>query len=911
MSPTNMMSFVYNPDNQTDEELRDRFVIRTQEFKRLLADISDTDLAHSPQHYLIIGQRGTGKTSLLLRLKSEIQQRADLTPLLAVQFAEEQYGIFDLCGLWEKVAEALEDTAGFTDLLTQLEQQAAHSDYAQNCFALLEHYLIQHQKRLVLFIDNVGDLLDKFSLTEQQRLRDIFHNSNYIQLIAASAKVLEHSYQHDSPFFEFFKTIQLSGLNKADTYTLLRKLAEVHGVSPQIETIISQQAYRVESVRRLTGGVPRTIVLLFEIFMDDSGNVFADLETILDRVTPLYKHRMDDLPTQQQVIVNTLALNWDGMTSKELSNKINNPDFSSKKISSQLQLLQKNGLVIAKPIDKKNNIYLLQERFFNIWYLMRFGRKKNKQNVIWLINFLKDWCSNEDLETRARQHIEAAKMGKLHPNSYLMAESLAQLITDKDLQHNLIVETRKALAEIIKDIDNKLSPSDKETWDKAIDAYNSNNFLKALKSWQKLTEKDDRNAMFNLGVLYQDELKDYQQAITYYKMAVDKGNSHAMNNLGFLYQNELKDYQQAITYYKMAVDKDHSMAMNNLGFLYKNQLKDYQQAITYYKIAIDKDDSDAMNNLGLLYDEKLKDYQQAITYYQMAVDKGNSNAMFNLGNLYKNQLKDYQQAITYYKMAVDKGDSDAMNNLGFLYQNELKDYQQAIVYYKMAVDKDDSRAMNNLGVLYQNELKDYQQATIYYKMAVDKGDSNAMFNLGFLYQNKLKDYQQAITYYQMAIDKNDSDAMNALAWLYYEKNIESSESLALAQQAYTQNQHPTIIHTLATVLLWHNQILDSIEKAKDFLKHSDFYLDYLEDIADYFILLLAKDQAEAAYQLFRETPDLAQQIKPIYYATLTLLKDQYPKEYLKMGEELKETVDEVLLKVKAKAERYNAPNTNA
>jgi tetratricopeptide (TPR) repeat protein len=708
-----MMSFVYNPDNQSDEELRDRFVIRTQEFKRLLADISDADLAHSPQHYLIIGQRGTGKTSLLLRLKSEIQQRADLTQLLAVQFAEEQYGIFDLCGLWEKVAEELEDMAGFTDLLTQLEQQVEHSDDAQNCFALLEHYLIQHQKRLVLCIDNVGNLLDKFSLTEQQRLRDIFHNSNYIQLIAASAKILEHSYQHDSPFFEFFKTIQLGGLNKADTYTLLRKLAEVHGVSPQIETIISQQAYRVESIRRLTGGVPRTIVLLFEIFMDDSGNVFADLETILDRVTPLYKHRMDDLPTQQQVIVNALALNWDGMTSKELSDKINNPDFSSKKISSQLQLLQKNGLVIAKPIDKKNNIYLLQERFFNIWYLMRFGRKKNKQNVIWLINFLKDWCSSEDLETRARKHIEAAKMGKLHPKSYLMAESLAQLITDEDLQHDLIVETRKALAGTIKDIDNKLSPSDKEIWNKAVDFYKSNNFLEAIKSWQKLAEKDN------------------------------------------------------------------SMAMNNLGYLYDEQLKDYQQAITYYKMAVDKDDS---------------------------------RAMFNLGNLYREQLKDYQQAITYYKMAVDKG---------------------------------------------------------------------------------------------------NSMAMNALAWLYYEKNIESSKSLSLARQAYTQNQHPTIIHTLATVLLWNNQILDSIEKAKDFLKHPESYLDWVEDVGDYFILLLAKDQAEAAYQLIKTPPDLAQQIKPIYYATLTLLKDQYPKEYLKMGAELKETVDEILLKVKAKAERYNVPRTNA
>jgi len=37
---------------------------------------------------------------------------------------------------------------------------------------------------------------------------------------------------------------------------------------------------------------------------------------------------------------------------------------------------------------------------------------------------------------------------------------------------------------------------------------------------------------------------------------------------------------------------------------------------------------------------------------------------------------------------------------------------------------------------------------------------------------------------------------------------------------------------------------------------------------------------------------------------MTLLKDQYPKEYLKMGSELAETVREVLGQVEEKAERY-------
>ena len=67
--------------------------------------------------------------------------------------------------------------------------------------------------------------------------------------------------------------------------------------------MIKYQKGRIETIRRLTGGIPRSIILLYEIILDDSASVFEDLEGILDKMTPLYKHKMDDLPTQQQVIV--------------------------------------------------------------------------------------------------------------------------------------------------------------------------------------------------------------------------------------------------------------------------------------------------------------------------------------------------------------------------------------------------------------------------------------------------------------------------------------------------------------------------------------------------------------------------------------------------------------------------------
>ena len=41
-------------------------------------------------------------------------------------------------------------------------------------------------------------------------------------------------------------------------------------------------------------------------------------------------------------------------------------------------------------LDKKNKLYLVKERFFNIWYLMRYGRRKTREKVLWLVKFLEE-----------------------------------------------------------------------------------------------------------------------------------------------------------------------------------------------------------------------------------------------------------------------------------------------------------------------------------------------------------------------------------------------------------------------------------------------------------------------------------------------------------------------------------------
>jgi len=738
------ISHLYTPENQTKEELIDNFVIRNKEFKRIYKDIKSTPLDESPQNFLIEGQRGTGKTSLMLRIRYEIEnelkKKNNNKILLPVQLPEEQYGVFDLCRLWEHIADYLHEESGFETLADELDKQAEYKDYPSSCFNTLDDFLVKNNKRLILFLDNFGDMLNKFTDIEQKRLRDIFHTSKHIHLIAASAQTLEATYKHDQPFFEFFKIIRLKNLTPKEATALLQQLATRYDAEDAIEKIIKEEPERIETIRILTGGVPRTIALLFEVFLDKNAKIFEDLESLLDRVTPLYKHRMDDLKRNQQAIMNVIALNWDGIATAEIVERLKGRGFDNKKVAAQLKALEQNGLVSSKKVDKKNKIYFIRERFFNIWYLMRYGRKKNKMQVLWLVRFLQEWCNQDELIHRAKRHIEAAKAGLLHAKGGIyMTEALAPLVNDIELQHELINTTRNALRPMLGDIDRKISKSDKEIY--------------------QLAYKEIKN-------------KNFKLAIKYYKELIKKGYIEPSRRIALIYELEYKNFNLAIDNYKEAI-------------------------------------------------------------------KNNSTeAMYNLAQLYDNKLKEFNQAIVDYKMAIRKGNKEAMYNLAHLYHIELKDTDHAISYYKMAAKKDERKAMNNL------------------------------------------------------------------AFLYYIQAIEKEAALTLSKTSYLSKKDSIIAQTLAVIQLWNNRYQESINTIKEFLASPDDIQKYIDDITDYFLLLLAKKQHQAAYDLFQEFPDLKQQFKPVYYALMTLLKKQYPKEYLKMGSELEETVQEILKKIEEKAIRY-------
>jgi len=197
------------------------------------------------------------------------------------------------------------------------------------------------------------------------------------------------------------------------------------------------------------------------------------------------------------------------------------------------------------------------------------------------------------------------------------------------------------------------------------------------KSWLQDADTNADSA-YNLGYIYDTEIKDYDKAIYWYKRAYTLGNkAEASNNLGAVY-DDLKNYKEAIKWYKRGIEAGHGRAAFNLALLYEENLKDYPKAIKYYKKAYSLGHVGAAYNLAMLYENILKDYPNAIGWYKKAHEQGHKSATYNLALLYEERLKDIPNAIKWYKKASKLGHAKAMNNFSLLLKD--KDIIQATAY---------------------------------------------------------------------------------------------------------------------------------------------------------------------------------------------------------------------------------------
>lgn len=428
---------IYNPDLVSRDALVRSFVVR----EALLDEILEGLRRHGDtrQHHLVIGQRGMGKSTLLHRVAYAIDDDPALatrwTPLL---FPEEQYNLRRLSDLFsntvDALAERLERLGRDRDahVLDDAVQAAPPNEDArqEHLLRILRDHCSREQTRMVLLLDNLDVALERIGVRGEWGLRQRLTEESWMVLIGAGTSMHESTWEHGRAFYDFFSVHELQGLDLNETRALLTRLAEMHEAKGVLLALENAPA-KVRALHRLTGGNPRTLSLLFNVLRRDAlGDITQDLTGLLDLCTPLYKHRLESLAPAQQRVVDTLALHWAPMTAGELAEALSE---HVNDVSSQLSRLVRDGVVetISLP-DTARAGHQIAERFFNVWYLMRAGRRLRKR-LEWLVRFLKEFYEVAELEALTRAEVQRTRETS-SPESIQVLLACADALTDVDFQ---------------------------------------------------------------------------------------------------------------------------------------------------------------------------------------------------------------------------------------------------------------------------------------------------------------------------------------------------------------------------------------------------------------------------------------------------------------------------------------------
>ena len=380
----------YNPGFLTDDELVASFCVRTHEFESLIESLSACT-GDSNQHQIVIGPRGSGKTSLLLRVAAEVRRDADLAAVFfPIVFAEESYEVSTAGEFWLECLARLaiqaperEDAPNLHATLTALRTIHDDRTLGERCLAALLDFADREGKRLVLMVENLNMMFrDMMDRDAGWRLRKILQNEPRIILLASATSRFDEIDHPDHALYDQFRVLTLRPLNTAECAALWETVA---GQSRPKKTI--------RSLEILTGGSPRLLAIVARFGAGLSFRELMDsLFDLVDDHTEYFKSHLESLPAQERRVYLALADIWKPALTKEVAERAR---LETSKCSAQLARLIERGVVRLEGGSARRKQYYLSERMYNIYYLLRRGQERL---VEVLVRFMEAYYSPAELK---------------------------------------------------------------------------------------------------------------------------------------------------------------------------------------------------------------------------------------------------------------------------------------------------------------------------------------------------------------------------------------------------------------------------------------------------------------------------------------------------------------------------------
>ena len=407
----------YNPGFLTDDELVASFCVRTNEFDSILEMLRDCARSASP-HQIAIGPRGSGKTSLLLRVATEIRRDVNLSSrFFPIVFAEESYEVTSAGEFWLEALSRLSVQVPDLEAADSLHRtwedlRSIRDDRAlgDRCLGALLDFADRHNKRLVLVVENLNAMFGDMADAEDAgwRLRRILQTEPRILLLASATSRFDAIDNPDRALYDLFRILTLRPLD-ADECSVLWEKVSGRRRDPQ-----SARALRI-----LTGGSPRLIAILARFGAERSFHeLMADLLDLVDDHTEYFKSHLESLPAQERRVYLALAALWKPATAREIADRAR---LDTSKCSAQLNRLVARGAVEVIGGTPQRKLYYLTERLYNIYYLMRQARGSDPF-IKALIRFMVSYYAPDELkEFGARIVRDAAGLDAATQSSYRTA----------------------------------------------------------------------------------------------------------------------------------------------------------------------------------------------------------------------------------------------------------------------------------------------------------------------------------------------------------------------------------------------------------------------------------------------------------------------------------------------------------